>query len=263
MTGFERSREAAGMAWARHPTLLVLTSLAGCALRDVPGPPGQEQIVVQGVLSAAASQQVLWIERTIPAGEQVSGEFRPLTVPPNRVEVSDSNGLIVRFQRDSANPARFSAPFTPTPGWRYDLLIEAGTHVITAQTRVPEVITIVDPAADTVTVPRDSFLVAWAGPIRTVRIAYADSAGRAAYAPSTWVVADTATQLGFVAYLPPPVSTFQVWVAAVDSFTARIRPASSAFAPFGDAFPITDGNITGGVGLFGAATADRIVVRFQ
>jgi hypothetical protein len=240
-----------------------LLALAACALRDVPGPPGREQIVVQGVLNAQASRQVLWIERTIAAGEVVDGAVRPLAVPPSRIEVRDSTGQIVNFQLDSTNTARFTAAFTPTPGWRYDLLIEAGLQVLTASTRVPNLVTIVDPASDTVTMPRDSFPLTWSGPIRTVRVALADTAGRATFAPSMWVSADTATRLTNVAYVPSSISAIQVWVVAVDSVTARMRQPQSLFGPFGDAFTDTPGNVSGGVGFFGAVTADHIVVRFH
>ena len=240
-----------------------LLGVAACALRDVPGPPGEEQVVVQGVLSAQTAQQVLWIERTIPAGDPVGTELRPLASPPARVEVRDSTGAVFTFQMDAANPARFLASFTPTPGWRYDLLLEAGARVLTASTRVPAALTILNPTADTVTMPRDSFAITWSGPVRAIRIAYADTAGRPAYGPPSWVTADTVTRLSYIVYFPSSVATFQVWVVAVDSVTARLRQPSGFFGPFGDAFNQDRGNLTGGVGFFGAVTGDRLVVKLQ
>ena len=248
------------MALARLSTVLLLASPVACALRDVPGPPGEEQVVVQGVLSAQASQQVLWIERTIPAGEQVSYGVRPLSPPPTRVEVRDSTGVIFRFQPDSANPARFLAAFRPTPGWPYDLLIEAGGHTLSASTRVPSTITIVDPATDTVTVffRPATLRLAWSGPIRPVRVAYADTAGRAAYSSPVWATTDTAIALADF----PSVPTMQVWVVSVDSVTARVGdPFVFSLDP--SLFDQMRGNVTGGAGFFGAATADHIVVRLQ
>jgi hypothetical protein len=240
---------------------LLLCLLTACALRDVPGPPGEEQVVVQGILTTQTTQQVLWIERTIPAGEPVSGELRPLPVPPDRVEVRDSTGLVLTFQADPGNSARFLASFTPAIGRRYDLLIEVGSRVLTASTRVPDAVTIVDPPADTITVPRDSFSVTWSGPTRTIRIAYADTTGRAAYAPPVWVVDDTVAQLSWIPDLATSISALQVWVLAVDSVTARVR--DSFLYTLGDSFSPTTGNINGGAGFFGAATADHIVVRLQ
>jgi hypothetical protein len=243
----------------RRACIATLLGAAACALRDVPGPPGQEQVVVQGVLSAHTAEQVLWIEHTTPAGEPVGTALQPLAIPPTRIEVRDSTGAVFTFQVDAANPARFLASFTPTPGWRYDLLLEAGAHVLTASTRVPGVVTIVNPATDTIVwSPTSTLPLTWSGPIRRVRVSYADTTGRGAYEIPTWVTADTVIQLRYF----PPVPAIQIWVLAVDSVTARVAdPFASGFDPA--SFGQLRGNVTGGAGFFGAATADRVIVRLE
>lgn len=214
---------------------------------------------MQGVLSAQATQQVLWIERTTPAGEPVGTALQPLAILPTRVEVRDTTGAVFTFQGDVANPARFLSSFTPTPGWRYDLLLEAGAHVLTASTRVPGVVTIVNPATDTIVwSPTSTLPLTWSGPIRRVRVSYADTTGRHAYSIPTWVAADTVIELRYF----PTAPALQVWVLSVDSVTARVGdPFVIGLDPA--SFEQLRGNVTGGAGFFGAATADRVIVRLQ
>ena len=95
----------------RTAFIATLLGVAACGLREVQGPPGEEQVVVQGVLSSQTAEQVLWIERTIPAGESLRYELRPLASPPARIEVRDSTGALFTYQPDPANAARFVASF--------------------------------------------------------------------------------------------------------------------------------------------------------
>ncbi len=244
----------------RRALVAAVIGAVACGLRDVPGPPGQEQIVVQGVLSAQRAEQILWIERTIPAGEPVGGELRPLATPPARIEVHDSAGTVFTFQPDAGNPARFVAAFTPVPGVRYDLLLEAGPHVLRAVTRVPDPVTIVEPVPDTVVLTRGLPLtVRWAGPIRPVRFMYSDTVGAPIFFSGTWVEGDTVTSAS-TAYISAP--TFLLWVGSFDSVTARIGDPYSNRLDFGLERQFR-GNVTGGVGFFGAATSDHVVVRLQ
>src|SRR2546429_5757562 len=111
-----------------------LLCAVACGLRDVQGPPGEEQVVVQGVLNAQFSEQVLWIERTIPAGDPPQSGLRPLALPPSRVEGRDSTGAGFPFHLDATNAARLFALFTPIPWHRHELLVEARPIALTATT---------------------------------------------------------------------------------------------------------------------------------
>jgi Domain of unknown function (DUF4249) len=244
------------MRTALLTTLVVATA---CGLRDVTGPPGKEQVVVQCILHTQRAEQELWIERSTPAGEPISFGPLPLQPPPSRVEVRDTAGNVFTFAVDTTEPRRFTATFTPLPGARYDLLIEAGGRTVRASAVVPRAIAIVDPAPDTVSAAANSLLsVAWTGPNRWVRVAMSDSADREIGLPLKWIMNDTATQV----MMYSPYRRLVVWVLAVDSVTARVADPFSFqndFAPYGQLL----GNITGGVGFFGAATSDRVVVNVQ
>jgi hypothetical protein len=245
------------MRIALGATLLTVTA---CGLRDVPGPPGQEQVVVQCVLNAQRTQQELWIERSTPAGEPIGGAPRPLESQPSRIEIRDTAGNIFSFSADTANPARFVATFTPIPGARYDLVIDVSGRVIQATAVVPRAIVIVDPAQDTVSGVSSPFVsVTWTGPNRWVRVAsIPDSAGAEFGLFRQWVMNDTIAQVP----MDPSYPRVVVWVLAVDSVSARAADPGAfqgELNPFGQ----FRGNITGGVGFFGAATSDRLVVRLQ
>lgn len=243
----------------RRALVATLVGAVACGLREVPGPPGEEQIVVQGVLNAQAAEQVLWIERTIPAGDPIGFEPTPLASPPTRIEVRDSAGALFSYQADTADLTRFVAAFTPTPGARYELLLEAGAHVLRASTRVPDAVTIVDPAADTIAVARDSLLrLIWAGPVRPMRVTVSDTTGRQFIGFPEWVTRGTTAELRLFSPLP----AIAVWVLALDSVTARVvDPFAVGLdrAVFGQ----FRGNVSGGVGFFGAASSDHVIVRLQ
>lgn len=239
-----------------------LLCAAACGFRQVQGPPGEEQIVVQGVLSPQASEQVLWIERTIPAGDPIVVALRPLATPPTRVEVRDTSGAVFSYQPDTTNPARFVATFTPVHGQRYDLVVEAGSHVIRGSTTVPAPLTILDPAADTVPrpAPADSGLrLSWAsGSSPWVLIYVTRPRDTVLYFPLMLVRRDTSALLPYF-FISSYDSTLIVSVLAVDSVTARVFNPDRGFS----SNPAFEGNLTGGPGLFGATTSDRFVVRVQ
>ncbi|HEV8383099.1 MAG TPA: DUF4249 family protein [Gemmatimonadales bacterium] len=243
----------------RRALLTTLVVATACGLRDVSGPPGREQVVVQGILNAQRAEQELWIERSTPAGEPIGGDPLPLQPPPSRVEVRDTAGNVFSFSADTANPRRFVATFTPVAGARYDLLIEVGSRVVQATAVVPRTIAIVDPALDSVIAAPNSLLsVAWTGPNRWVRVAAVVPDSQTFDVLPQWVMNDTTAQVMIYPSYPRVV----VWVLAVDSVTARAAdPAGfrGDFEPFGQ----FRGNITGGTGFFGAATSDHVIVRVQ
>ncbi|MGH7700823.1 MAG: DUF4249 family protein [Gemmatimonadales bacterium] len=250
------------MPWPRFA--FVATVIAGCALREITPPWGGEQVVVQGVLNARASEQVLWIERTTPAGDPIAYGLRPLAQPPARAEVQEEGGGLYRFTPDTGNAARFVAPFTPVHGRRYDLVVEAQGAVVRGTTVVPPALTVVDPPADTVSHLRDAALrVSWApGTSRDVAVYVTrDTNDVSGYVFPLWVRDDTTAVIpGFSFVGPAP--TRLVWVVATDPVTARAfafehRPIGHG----GD--PILAGNLTGGAGVFGAVTSDRFLVRLQ
>lgn len=242
----------------RTAVIATLLGASACGLREVQGPPGKEQVVVQGVLSAQTSEQVLWIERAIPAGDPISYALRPLDTPPTRIEIRDSTGALFTYQPDTTNAARFVASFTPVSGRRYDLLVEAGAHVIRGSTVVPPPLTIVHPASDTVSAPlrNAGMQVSWASGTSPWVLAFVARGGRPndVFFPEL-VQRDTSYFVRGFSF--DPDSTIIVSLLAVDSVTAR------ATDPFrlGDFFPAFEGNLTGGAGFFGASTADRLVVR--
>lgn len=239
---------------------LISAVVAGCGLSEITLPPGREQIVVQGVLNAQAAQQVLWIERTTPAGDPIAAGLRPLDPPPSRVEVRGEGGAVHRFARDTTTPARFVATFTPVHGRRYDLLVEATGAVVRGTAVVPPAITVVDPAADTVSHPPDIELrVSWAsGSSRDVAVYLtADTSDVSGYIFPQWVRDDTVAVIPAVGFSARP--THVVWVVAADPVTARVFDLERRrFGPGGDW--VLEGNLTGGVGVFGAVTSDRLVV---
>jgi Domain of unknown function (DUF4249) len=240
----------------RGASLAALLGAAGCGFREVQGPPGEEQVVVQGVLSADASEQVLWIERTTAAGDPISFGFRPLVSPPTRVEVRDAAGAVFSYQVDTANAARFVASFTPVHGQHYELLVEAGAHVLRGSTTVPAPLTIVDPAADTVPFPGDSGLrVSWGSGSSPWVLIHVSGVDAPLGARATLVRRDTTGVVPrYYFYGSAPVT---VTVFAVDSVTARVTDPFG----FGDFSRGFDGNLTGSPGFFGAATSDRVVAR--
>jgi hypothetical protein len=237
---------------ARYPAApLALLTVVACGLRDVPGPSGVEQVVVQGVLNAQATEQVLWIERTTPAGEPIGSGLRPLSTPPSRIEVRDALGAVFSFQRDAGNAARFVATFTPAPG-RYDLVIEAGEVVLRATTEVPGPLTILDPTTDTVRISRDSGLtLRW-----TMSASWA-----AIYLGGSFPVfvgRDSTFQFSRDDFF---AGTQAIAVFGMDSITARvINPFALELG--GPTFVLA-GNVTGGAGFFGALSSDQVVVQRQ
>jgi hypothetical protein len=236
---------------------MTLLGAAACGLREVQGPPGEEQVVVQGVLSAQTSEQVLWIERTTPAGDPITIDLRPLASIPTRIEVRDSSGAVFSYQPDTTNPARFVASFTPVHGQRYDLLVEAGVHVIRGSSVVPPPLTIVDPAADTVPDPGSSGMqVSWASGSSPWVFVFATRGST----PDTPFPPDLVRR--DTSYFAPGFyfgsdSIIIVSVLAVDSVTARLLDSYR----FDDFRGVSEGNLTGGPGFFGASTGDRLVVR--
>lgn len=237
--------------------------VAGCGLREITLPPGSEQIVVQGVLNARASEQVLWIERTTPAGDPIEYGLRPLAQPPARAEVREEGGEVHRFTPDTGNSARFVALFTPVHGRRYDLVVEAQGAVVRGTTVVPPAITIVDPAADTVSHPRDSELrVSWGSGSSPDVAVYltADTNDVSGYIFPQWVRDDTVAVIPAFQFSARPA--YVVWVVATDPVTARVYAFERRPIGHGGE-PILDGNLTGGAGVFGALTSDRVVVRIQ
>lgn len=239
----------------RYALIATLLAAAACGLREVKGPPGEEEVVVQGVLSAQASEQVLWIERTTAAGDPITRDLRPLASPPTRVEVRDSTGAVFSYLPDTANATRFVAAFTPVHGRRYDLLVEAGTHVLRGSTTVPAPLTIVDPAADTVPSPGDSGLrVSWASGSSPWVLIHVSNIDAPLGARAAMVWRDTTVVVSRYYFYGTAVT---VTVFAVDSVTARVTDPFG-FRDFSRGF---DGNLTGGPGFFGAATSDRVVAR--
>ena len=246
-----------GLSRFRPASLLAPLVMAACGLSDVRLPSGEEQLVVQGVLNTQAAEQVLWIERTTPAGEVIEFGLRPLLEPPSRVEVRAEGGDVFTFLADTADPARFVATFTPVHGRRYDLLVEAEGVVLRATTVVPPGITIVAPAADTVSHPRDAdFPVAWAsGTSRHVAVYVTrDTIDVSRYVFPEWVRDDTTAVMRSFFFSPSMMHL--VWVVAADSVTARLYAA-----PVDDGPRFHEGNVAGGAGLFGAITTDRVLVR--
>ena len=244
----------------RTAVIATLLGAAACGLRNVQGPPGEEQVVVQGVLNTQGSEQVLWIERTIPAGDSISFAFRPLESPPTRVEVRDSSGAVFSYQPDAANAARYVASFAPVHGQRYELLVDVGSQVLRASTRVPAAVAIVDPAADTIVASRASPLgLTWVGPIRPIRVTVSDTTGRELVSFPEWVTHDTTLAVGVASSL----SAIGIWVLALDTVTARVAelPFVIGLDPAG--FRDFRGNVSGGVGFFGAASGDHVIVRLQ
>lgn len=244
------------MARFRRASLVALVATTACALADITPPPGEEQVVVQGVLRAQLPQQLLWIERSTVAGDPLTYEPRPLESPPARVEVQDELGSVFPFVVDTGDATRFVAAFTPVPGRRYELLVEADGRSVRGSTVVPGQITIVEPAADTVPYTRP-LRVSWAaGASRHVAVYLTpDTVGEGVdYAFPFWVRDDTTvvadTLFGGFFFQRGTV----VWVVAADSVTARLSRPSRTDRGF-------DGNLTGGAGFFGAVTHDRLFVR--
>src|SRR5919106_5206410 len=114
-----------GLSRFRPASLLAPLVMAACGLSDVRLPSGEEQLVVQGVLKTQTAEQVLWIERTTPAGEVIEFGLPPLLEPPSRVEVRAEGGDVFTFLADTAEPARLLAPFSPAPRRRYRPPVEA------------------------------------------------------------------------------------------------------------------------------------------
>jgi hypothetical protein len=213
-------------------------------------------VVVQGVLHAQRPQQELWIEWSTAAGDPLTYRPRPLESPPARVQVRDELGNVFPFVADTDDPTRFIADFTPVPGRRYELLVEAGGRSVRGSTVVPGQITIVEPAADTVPHTRP-LRVSWASGASRHVVVYLtpDTVVDALDYPFPfWIRGDTTvladTLFGGFFFQRGTV----VWVVAVDSVTARLYRLSRPERGF-------DGNLTGGVGAFGAMTRDRLVVR--
>jgi len=235
------------------PLLAGLACGSPFALTVPDSPP--EFIVVQGVLATIGSTQTLWIERSGFADSALTTLPRPLDPPPARIEVRDTAGGVFVFVRDPENPARFTADFTPVPGRRYDLLVETRERRVTGAVVVPPPIRLVEPAGDTVAVASgDSLRVRWtSGSSRqfawTVSPLDSTMWGRA---PAREFTRDTILTLpGFVFG-----SSSVLWVLSMDAatwayFRSSRRPEERTIL----------GNLVGGVGVFGAMTAARVVVQ--
>lgn len=214
-----------------------------------------EFVVVQAVLTTTRPTQVIWIERSRSADSALTMVLTPLTPAPGLIEVRDTLGDVFRFSPDPENPARFTADFTPVPGRRYDLLVEAEARRVTGRVVVPLPVALLEPAGDTVTVSTgDSLRVRWTsgpGSHYAWTVSPLDSAlwGRA---PAREFTRDTVVALPGFFFGRSSV----VWVLSMDSatwayFQARLGPEQRAIL----------GNVVGGAGVFGAMTAARVVVQ--
>lgn len=232
--------------------------LAGCAVpRPVePDVRGREVVVVNALLSTETGTQTIWIERSLPIDSPPSLDPRPLVTPPSLVEVRDTLGTVVVFTQDPARPSRYVASFTPIHGRRYDLRIDVDTLTLGAFTTVPLPLILIQPATDTVQVAMfDSVRVAWTSASTHFGWAVTPTDSARWSQPSfqfNTLVRDSA--------LTVPGFEFEgmrlLWILAFD-------PVSWAYfhpRPRLEDTPV-GGNVTGGAGLFGAVTGDRVVVR--
>jgi len=243
----------------RAAAFAVLVAACGLPRAVEPNVRGEEVVVAQALLSTESSTQTIWIERSLPIDSTLRRGFglRPLTVPPSLVEVRDTLGGQFVFVQDTANPARFVAAFTPLNGRRYDLRIEVDTQTLTASVTVPLPLTLVQPAADTVILAAgDSLRAIWtSGSSRLYGWAVTPTA------PALWDEPDFRfDRLTRDSAISVSSFTFQgtrlFWAFAYD-------PQSWAyfqFRPFPDRLPVA-GNVTGGAGIFGAVSGDRVVVQ--
>jgi hypothetical protein len=252
---------------ATHHTSIALTAaLAACALDEIGLAPFEnDPIAVQAVLNAGSPRQVVWIERGFAPGRRLDYPQGPgslaLPVPPSRVEVREVGGPVHVFQPDPADAARFLADFTPAPGGRYELLIEASDRTIRGAVVVPDPVVIVEPAADTVDLPVEELRLAWR-PVSTPEFGWLATPPDGTTDPygffpaPTWVRADTATVVSRSSvfwYRPETV----VWVLATDGATARLHDFTRRVSERERLV----GNLDGAIGVFGAMTWDRVVVR--
>ena len=222
-----------------------------------PNVRGEEIVVVQALLSTESPTQTIWIERSGSIDSTLGGGLRALTTPPSLVEIRDTSGSQFIFVQDTVNPARFVAAFTPINGRRYDLRIDADTQTLTASVTVPLGLTLTQPALDTVVLPAgDSLTAAWTS-------LSSRSFGWAVTPPDTssW---DQPTfrfdALTRDSTLSVPSFEFQgtrlFWVLAFDAQSwAYFHLHGSP-----DRLPVA-GNVSGGAGIFGAVTGDRVVVQ--
>lgn len=249
---------SSGDNWGRRTVALAIFVVACGLPRPVePNVRGEEVVVAQALLSTESTTQTIWIERSSSIDSTLHGGLRPLTTPPSLVEVRDTLGAQFIFVQDSANPARFVATFTPINGRRYNLRIDADTQTLTASVTVPLGLTLIQPALDTVVLPAgDSLAVAWTS-------LSSRSFGWAVTPPDTssW---DQPTfrfdALTRDSTLSVPSFEFQgtrlLWVLALDAQSwAYFHLHGSP-----DRLPVV-GNVKGGAGIFGAVTADRVVVQ--
>jgi hypothetical protein len=247
-------------------SLAVAAALAACAWGDVGLPPVENNVIaVQAVLNAGSPRQVVWIERGFAPGRRLDYPQGPgslaLPVPPSRVEVREVGGPVHVFQLDPADAARFLADFTPAPGGRYELLIEASGRTIRGAVVVPDPVVIVEPAADTVDLPVEALRIAWRsastpefGWLATPPDGGADPFGF--FPAPRWVRADTSTVVNrnSVYWFRPETV---VWVLATDGATARLHDFTRRVSERERLV----GNLDGAIGVFGAMTWDRVVVR--
>jgi hypothetical protein len=128
---------------------LLVTCLCGCDAAIEP-PPGDPVPVIQALLIAGDSQQIAWVEWRVPADSAFGREVRPVDPAVVQVSLILPNGGSVPFSPSLGVPGRFEAAAMVSPGASYRLTGTIAGTALTAETRVPDSLTIRAPAQDTV-----------------------------------------------------------------------------------------------------------------
>jgi hypothetical protein len=225
---------------------LVSIGLSSCS-GSVTAPPSDSNVpVVQSLLVVGSSRHVVWVEWATPADSLIRDDLRPVASPLVDLWLVAPGADSVRFQPVPGSPGAFEVVgLTIAPQQDYRLSGTVNGVAVSARTRTPGVLQILDPQGDTIRVSSDCGLNCplayhWHAPGATA-YEYRTGGSRG----SLGIVRDT---IGFLALQPGTgVSPFQVLAynpEAVDFYVSSV----------------VNGNVQGVFGAFAAAsTAARVI----
>lgn len=207
--------------------------------------------VVSLILAEGESLQVASVTLTTPGDSSFPSE--PVSVPAEqvglRVEDDSGNAWPLTF---TGAPGKFSAAMSPRRGVRYRLMGTVVERAIAAETRVPAVFTLLEPAGDTVTaadiVPCQHFEIP--GKV-CVRLVVAFDGPGSVYCQ----VQDQASP--FIQYCYFRGTTAELRIDRADRIRDVVFSASNGGAYGWLALPDSRGNVAGAFGGFSAILTFR------
>lgn len=238
--------------WVR--TGAVAATLGCSPVTDLPD--GTRVPVIQAVIVAGQATHAAWVEWGSPSDSGYGPATRPVLPALVNLRVEDSTGSAAAFTPSPSTPGQFDVDLQALAGAVYHLSGDVAGRAVAADARVPTLVFIRQPQADTViVVAGTSLLVRWStgnAAVFAVRVQRVSGGGPApgTIAGVQYTNDTTAIVEGHAAGDTTIVSVMGLDPAAAAFFDPARRTATEA----------ARGNIRGVAGVFGAATVARRVI---